>query len=369
MRQQQVVPDRYTPGGHVRFRRATLEAFRARQAERATAGETLTPLRALEELARLAAVAAGTLDEVSREALQIIQRVQPGVDLCFIARHAPTERDPWSVQVVAQEGITADMLEVYRRLRPSHEFATTAVVRSGKLEACADTSTETVRHATALFTRQMNLRSYLILPLHGKERLFGVLALMSRKPHAFSASDMVLLSAVANQVAAALISTDRLAAVRHALLAARDLTTLALEPPDAAPSARPRGAALAGLVEMFQKASAADVVCTLGFEQDVSVNEPRLWELARQACELRSLVPTIWGSGPNLHTGVAMHVLLPEGGHAAVAAAWKGTRESLEIDHTLLAILAGACVLASSRLGTHDEPARPERAHQRDWPD
>lgn len=346
--QQQLVPDMFTPGGHARFKRGTLEAFRERQSERATATETVTRLRALSDLARLAQ-GTGTPEEVAREALRIIQRVQPNVDLCCMVRHMPSEHNPWSVRLLAQEGFPEDVLEMYRRLAPNQESTTIAVLKSGKQEYCADTLGDNVRYGSVLFTRQLDIRSYLVLPLLGERSPFGVLVLLSRKTHAFAAGDMLFLATAANQLTSALISAQRLADVRKALRATHDMTVRAMLLPDGTPKEQARGTALAASVAIFQWASGADMVCTLGFEQNVTGDAPRLWELAARACERRSIEPSMWGSGEGLRTGVAMYVPLPGDRHAAVAAAWKGERATLELDYILLTALASACVHASLR--------------------
>src|SRR5262249_48602967 len=100
VRQGTLVPDARTAGGHVRFKRETLDAYCARFSMGGPAtGESAVaaPMRALAELAQLLATTA-PLEAVGEAAVAGVRRALPGIDACAVAMVRPEAGDPHALQ-------------------------------------------------------------------------------------------------------------------------------------------------------------------------------------------------------------------------------------------------------------------------------
>lgn len=346
-----LVPDMRTPHGHARFSLETLEAFRedlASEAPREMAREPGPEAVALE--ARLLAgmvqllTSKTEVSEVCGAALGIIKQLVPHVHMGHVALHTPTEGDPWGVRVVAHEGYTPDAITTYWELgQASGPFTTDEVVRTGKMVRIETPKHPggPVRSGTMLFLRQLDVHTFVALPLLAGGRSIGALVLLSHRPHAWGAAEVELLQAVADHLGATVAAAQVLTRRRRMLSGGRDLVALALRL-----KGRDAVEAFERLAEEYRVASDAVGICVLGLGQDVLVGDERLREHAARA-RVEGVPRLDFLDGEELiQTVVASALELPGGERAGLAAIWPGRRTDLEAQHKLLTIFGGACVLA-----------------------
>jgi excisionase family DNA binding protein len=352
IQQRQIQPDRYTPGGHVRFRRATLEAFRARLADAPAAGGMSARIRELGSMARRLTLARDSA-AICQTALDCICQAERNVDMCYIALHRPSERDPLGLQPVASWALPEGFFAFYERLRPSYDFTTTAVLASGEPRIYADTTEDRLPRGSSLLVRWTKTRSYAVLPILGRDRPIGVIVVLSRAPHTFGPSELLFLTGVAAQLSVALVSVRQLARWQTALRGAQQLTGRMFR----SPTGGTPPSALVDLAAAYRMASSACGVCTLGLADDLRMAGPRALQLAQRARETGHPQRAVWRQGRGATTGLAACIPQADGPDGAVAATWQGLREHCEADQVLLVIFGEACAALSSHAG--DEPAGP----------
>jgi excisionase family DNA binding protein len=201
-----LVPDEVTPGGHLRFRRTTLDAFHDRLAARAAtrAGATAAALRLLADVARLL-VRERPLAELCASMTTSIPRALPGVDLCVVSRVVPHPEDRLAMAAIASWGLPDDVRARFNRLRTTFRFASTTAVRTLTPQYCED-ATATLQHTgTAEINRIWPIGHYAILPIIAQGEAAGLIACAGHGPRHFSESDQTLLGALADLLAAAFL--------------------------------------------------------------------------------------------------------------------------------------------------------------------
>jgi GAF domain len=352
VRKGSLVPDMRTPRGHVRFRPQTIEAYRQRLQEtesRALAPPALpiasekAPAGVLAEMAR-ALVAGEDMQEIGRIALDGIRRVMPNAHMGYIARHAPTERDPWRVRMLALDHYPMEAIQAFGRLRPTYEFSLTAALQTGKIEGSGDTATEDVRSGSTLLMRLLQARSYVVLPILADQHPIGVMGVISRMSYAFGPGEVLFLSQVADQLAVAITISARLRSQRAMLEASGRLTMRAQEGRARAGATAPV-ADLDKLASMYRAASGAYTVCSAGLGVDLMAKDDRIQALARLAAERGQQQVDIWDDNDRPATGLAANIPLPGRWRAAVAAGWAGLRDTPEADLALLVVFGAACLM------------------------
>lgn len=200
-----LAPDERTPGGHVRFRRATLDAYRLRLGESAATGETAltAPMRAVRELT--ATLLAGDAPEdVARRAVEELRHAVPGIDSCAVAAVAPRPGDPFDLRTLAEHGTPADVIDEFQRSHRTFRFASTTVLRTLDAEICEDTGRGQLHTGTRRVTRLWPIGAYAICPIVAAGRPLGIVVCTSRRPRRFNASERTFLHAVADLLALAL---------------------------------------------------------------------------------------------------------------------------------------------------------------------
>ncbi len=354
VRQGAIVPDAHTPGGHMRFREQTLIAFRDRLAEgSATAGTLFASVGALGDLARLLGECA-PFERVCNAAIAGIQTALPGVDICAIAVRADDPLDPAGLRCVVSAGVPDWAFADYVRLHRTFKFATAVTLRSGEMELCEDTASESMHTGTARICRALRLGAYAILPIGAGRQTFGVLNCSCHRPHLFSDHERAFLRGVADHLAAAYVTGAHLDALRLHVAVTSELTAAALGmrarrereaeiPCDTAPAGDdPR----TELGDIFRRLTGAARICAVGFGVDLLDDDRHLQELACAARDSKEPARRQWREGGILYTGVAVGVPTGMGSRAAAAAAWSGERQSLHGDSALLASFVAAYTLA-----------------------
>lgn len=202
---QLLIPDARTQGGHVRFRRETLEAFREQVMGLAVTSPTsvFAPMESLAELAHLLAERQPA-EEVASAAIQGITHALHGIDGCIISVVVPEPHDRLALHVLARYGLPENVIARFERLRTTYKFATTAALRTLEPQICENTATEPLHTGTAEIRRIWQLGAYIALPLVKDGEALGVLLCVSRHPRAFSERERTFLRGIADMLTVAL---------------------------------------------------------------------------------------------------------------------------------------------------------------------
>lgn len=354
VRQGLIVPDQFTPGGHARFRRETLEAYRAHLTDSAatTRQGVVAPAQVLAEVAHLLTAPTG-LEQVAGAVVEGIRRALPGVDMCCVSVRTGDPADRLRMRVLAQHGFPHWIFTDYRRYRMTFRFATTTALQTLEPQICADATRDAVFSGTAQLFRSLRLGAYLVQPIFWGGEALGIIACVYQHPHSFDDAEQTFVRGVADELAAALQNSGQLQQLTSNLSHARVLMHHALmlrtEPRAAPPASDGPAEETPGQVmgELFQHLTGAKAVCALGFGMDLPTNNPYLLNLACRACADDEMAHHEWSEKGVLHTGVAASVPLHEGRRAGVAAIWRGARTAPEADHALLVTFAGAFIVAN----------------------
>jgi len=370
-----LVPDSFTPGGHARFRRETLDAF----AQRLASPPVTSSAGLLPELARTLPLPNGS-QAFCQLAFARIRQAVPAITMCGVAVRSPTPADPQALAQIAQEGFSPRLGEMFAQLRPNLEFGATTVLRTHLPEVCADTiKTRTLRLGTERLVRRGGLGAYAILPMLLGDETPGVLVVASTKPHHFPAWELSYLQSIADELAVALVCHNHVGCTRAQLATTAALIRRALELRaglDDFPSAggqdgaqsRSREQALAQLCAQFVACSDATVADVLlaspsRFSAAAALSQANVGQECvsddARARHLRALLAavaqartggacqrTCWVDEDGPQTAVALSLPLACGERIAVGAVWHGERMDRAGDEGLLVALGGACVLA-----------------------
>jgi hypothetical protein len=348
VRQRLIVPDSQTPGGHLRFSLATLEAFRARLAQGPAAGgvDNYATERTLTRLAHLLVTGVES-EQICQAAVAEVRTGLPGVDMCAVMTRAGDPSDRLRLRVVAQDNYPATAFADYARLHSTFRFATIDVLRDGVAAVCEDTARQPLHTGTARLCRRSRVGAYAIMPLRGREEALGVLACAGYAPRTFDERELAFLQGVGDMLATALSAAKRHARLAANLATGSALIRAALSPchdTGSAEAAADGNAARLGAA--FLHLTGALEVCALGFGSDLPPRHPRLRELACRACAADEPVHEAWSEGGTLHTGIAASVPVRGPLRGGVAALWHGERPLPGADHALLVTFAGAYLLA-----------------------
>lgn len=365
VRQHLIVPDTHTPGGHLRFRRQTLEAYRARLVESSATGESLifAQLRLLTRLGHLLATEA-TFTTLSKEAVASISHALPGIERCCIAVRPPSldPHDRHALRLIAQQGFPRGVFTCFKNLHTTFRFAATSAMRNLAPEICADTTRRPVYNGTASIQRDVPLGCYAVMPILDDDEALGVLVCIGSTPHDFSAHDLTFLQGVADLLAASLKATRHMQQFNDYLTSSQELAREALRMRAHAATTRHDLAAEDAVTqsapdldltwqrqlgEMFLRLSGAESICALGFGADLPTEDSHLRALACQACAGDGvLAHEQWRENGILHTGIGASVPIVSRLRAGVSARWLGQRRMIEADYALLASFASAYLIA-----------------------
>lgn len=205
IRQGALAPDERTPGGHVRFRCATLDTYRQRLGESAATGETAlaAPMRAVHELTG-ALLTRDAPEDLAQRAVDELRRALPGIDACTVATVAPRPGDPLALRPLAEHGTPADVVDEFERSHRTFRFATTTVLRTLEAEICENTGRAHLHTGTRRVSRLWPIGAYAICPIVAAARPLGVVTCVSHRPRRFNAAERMFLHAVADLLALAL---------------------------------------------------------------------------------------------------------------------------------------------------------------------
>lgn len=200
-----LIPDELTPGGHLRFRHATLEAFRDRLAAcpATGGGAAAPPLRLLADLCGLLARDVA-LDAFAVRIVTEVPRALPGITMCTVARVVDEPDDRLAPRIIAHWQLPDEVRARFERLKTTFKFAITTVLRTLSPEYCEDASAAPLHTGTLELQRIWPLGSYAALPAIAGDRAVGALICSGPAPRRFTEHDQALLGAVADLLSIAL---------------------------------------------------------------------------------------------------------------------------------------------------------------------
>lgn len=398
-----LAPDRYTPGGHLRFRRATLEGFAARlKREPATNNPHV-----LSELVDTLSERQGDVAFCHRAFARIRQAV-PEFTMYAVVLSAPTPRDPYALDQLAEDGFPPNAYTLFTQLRPDLEFASTTVLRTHAPEICEDTlkKMRRLRLGTVRLAPHVGMRAFAIIPILVKDTILGLLIVASPKPHAIPPAEVSFLQSIAADLGIALSCHDHLHDLRSGLLAVAELTVrahalhaeiAALAARDAADrgsheaaherllraigelraiflrgsaaeEAFPPGSACAEEVALRQIHQASGDAGPSGSYPDVlaaCASTPACGCVSRQLSELlqrarHSPLPLReeWTEADGVHTAIAVSLPVEGGRRLTAGASWRGQRLEPDADEVLLLAFGGACALVMGAAAVVAVPPR-----------
>ncbi len=200
-----LIPDERTPGGHLRFRRTSLEAFRDRMSAWPATGSGVAtaPVHLLADLCGL--LARGVAPETLAERIVIgLPRALPGIEMCYVARVVAEPDDRLAPRIIARTSLPDEVWTLFEQFKTTFRFAVTTVLRTLSPEYCQDASAAPLHTGTLELRRIWALGSYAALPAIAAGRPVGALMCAGPAPRHFTDHDRALLGAVADLFAIAL---------------------------------------------------------------------------------------------------------------------------------------------------------------------
>ena len=351
IRQNLIVPDQFTPGGHARFRRETLESFRLRLADipATSRGGALVPVRALAQVARML-VEARQLEEVCQTAVDAIRRVLPAVDRCQIIVRTGNAQGGLDLRVMAEHNLPATYFSDYLRLRGTFRFVTTTAMCTREDQFCEQVSVACGHSGTLYLMERLRATAYGVIPILTADDALGVVVCLTREPHRFTEEECTFLHGIADELAVALIAAAQQRQLAASMTISRMLMQRATQARAAlasSPDAEAHMLAVRELGALFTSLSGASELCTLGFEADLASEITHLTDLASAARAGDEAVTATWRMGGKRFAAVGASVPVRTQHRGGVAAAWTGERPFPEADHALLLTFAGALVVCA----------------------
>ncbi|HLJ80040.1 MAG TPA: GAF domain-containing protein [Ktedonobacterales bacterium] len=355
VRQGLIAPDQLTPGGHARFRRETLAAYRVHLTDSAATSRegVMAPARVLAEVAHLL-TAPTKLEQVASAVVEGIRRALPGVDMCCVSVRSGDPADRNRMRLLAQHGFPHWIFTDYSRYRSMFRFATTTALQTLEAQFCEDATRDAVFSGTAHLFRSLRLGAYAVQPIMWNNEALGTIACIYQHAHPFDDAERTFLRGVADELASALQNSDQLqqltSDLSHAQLLMRHALLLRADPTarvtfdDGNEQPETCGQVMGTL---FQHLTGAREVCALGFGKDLPTSNLHLLDLACRACAGDEMAHDEWSENGVLYTGLGASVPLRRRLRAGVAAIWPGSRTALDADHALLVTFAGAYIVAT----------------------
>lgn len=384
-----LIPDGHTPGGHLRFRRQTLEHF----ADRLHCEPATNRSSSLTELVATLALREGDIAFCHRAFARIRQAI-PAFTMYAVAWSAPTPSDPHAIEPLIQEGFPPHLMPQYQKMRPNLEFATTTALRTMEPELCEDIAKKhPLRMGTSSLLRRRELRSFAIVPIVIQESPLGVLVVASAKPHRIPPPEVSFLQSIAADLGVALSCHAHLNDLRSSLAVAADLALRAAQL-QAEVTSLP-------YVQWERMITGIDELCDLlcggsGAEEVVVLGEtlrhvrtpakhqcssddtaapvatgsmPSTYDTAAGAGkspQLDELVARVrtqgdseseretWSEVDGTHCALALNLPAGRLERVTVGAAWHGERREPEADEALLLAFASACTLLLGAVAPQD---------------
>lgn len=344
-----LVPDATTPGGHYRFREATLLAFaeRLRHGAATSAASAVAPLRVLSALTHMAACGEH-VDAICAEAVAGIRRTQHGCDMCAIMQLHEPEDACISGECLAQagfpDGFIDEWIQVVREGRL--ELASRVAVRTRQPIVYEDTHTVQMHFGTTVLVRKANIRSLVIVPIIADSLSLGVLVCASSHAQRFIGADLEFLQAICDAIALSMGAARYTATTRQLIAAALDVRRASV-PDDLAGAGTP-STRLASLDKIVRTCVRANSTWISGFpgQEDTALRCTLLLDLTCRAWGSSHLEVARTRENNAVWTAAAVSIMLRQGARGVVGVVWRGEHRPSAADHALLVTYAASCLVA-----------------------
>lgn len=338
VRKAKLAPDAYTPGGHARFRRETLQQFSDRLAlDSATGGDG--------SIARALSSAVSTLSHITDLEPVCEAVVDAALMACpsFAACIALACRDDCpreGFRLIASRGVDERLMLEYNWLRrhPGVDFISSLVARNGERLLIPDIQAEeqSVPDGTRRLFTSAGWRSVAVLPCVSEGQTIGLLVCLGRVTCGLCDPEIAALEQLADVMTVALRRWRRDVATRRQTEAMSELIVLA----QTCAGRGHRDGDLLTLRHICQQGARAKLVCEWGIDgaKDETAPEP-LAELLRAAAAEGATQRAEW-SGDD---GATVAVAIPAptaGSRASVGAIWRKVDMRSGMELALLQVYA-----------------------------
>lgn len=343
VRKMKLIPDAYTPGGHARFRRETLERFRDRLTlDSATGGDGSIARAVARAVASLSHSLA--LQPVCDAVVDAALMACPGFETCLALAHDERCVSGSDLRLLAERGLPERISLEYRFLkrRPGLDFITAQVARSQTPYLCGDilSANAATPEGGLLTLSGGGYRSCAALPCVSDDVTLGILMCLGRAPCDLSEPETVALGNLADVLTVALRRQRREEATHRQSEAIGDLmrqTQLA-----ASDSVDP----LTDVRRICRQGARARLVGEWGLTES-NVPQP-LADLLRAAASAAAPQRAEWIA----QDGPRVALAIPATAHgrpAAVGAVWRRQDFGAGMELALLQVYAQACIAIASR--------------------
>lgn len=344
VRRLKLIPDSYTPGGHARFRRETLERFSERLAlDSATGGDGSIARALANAVASLSHFTA--LEPVCAAVVDATLAACPSFEGCMvIAYNDDSQRSDF--QLLASRGIPKQLATEYRWLRrhPGVEFITSTVAKQRTRFLCGDLQAPgaDVPEGGLQALSSASWRSCAALPCVSDGQTLGLLVGLGRTPCGFTEPEVAALVNLADVVTVALRRWRRDEAAQR-----QTETIGALMRQSQAIAGRAADDDISTLRQICQQGARAKLVREWGITADEESQTPApLAELLRAAAAADAPQRAEWTEPEGASIALATPTL---DGRAAVGAIWRRQDMRSGMELALLQVYAQACAEAVSR--------------------
>lgn len=343
VRKMKLIPDAYTPGGHVRFRRETLERFRDRLTlDSATGGDGSIARAVARAVASLSHCI--TLQPVCEAVVDAALMACPGFETCMVVAHDERCRSGSDLRLLAERGLPERVSREYRflRRRPGLDFITAQVARSRTPFLCGDvlSTSAAVPEGGLLTLSGGGYHSCAALPCASDDVTLGLLICLGHAPCDLSEPESVALGNLADVLTVALRRQRREEATRRQSAAIGELMRQAQLP--ASDGVDPFSEAR----RICRQGAQARLVGEWGLIES-NVPQP-LADLLRAAANTAAPQRAEWIEQDGPRVALAISAQAP--GHpAAVGAVWRRQDFGAGMELALLHVYAQTCVTIASR--------------------
>jgi excisionase family DNA binding protein len=344
IRNNVLVPDLVTNGGHYRFSRATLEAYAEHIAhEPLTSNADLLTI-----LPKMLTLPDGKA-RMCRQTFAVIERRIPDMTAFVVVEPVNAPGGEPAAQITSSLRFPRALLRQFAAAYGRQDMATSRVLASGEPFYCDDVRTQIVPYSgSQRLNRRSPYRAYAVLPLALEGAVFGTLGICSRLPHRFLAEEKEALDKAARSLAIALDC--------HNAVRGRQLRLMALgRLLDASFAYRSKSVRRRGphtfqaeeLLRRFQEDTVAEEIFVAGVGAGLVPRSEHSHYLARQIVDGSATAADQWSDEHGPLTGVA--IAFPHGAASPIAlgGVWRGTLDDTAEYSALLSTLAGAYALGS----------------------
>jgi excisionase family DNA binding protein len=347
VRRMKLIPDAYTPGGHARFRRETLERFSDRLAlDSATGGDGSMSRAVASAVASLSHFTG--LQPVCEAVVEAALAACPGFESCLaVARYDDCQpRD--ELRLLASRGLQKRLATEYLwlRRRPGLEFISTNVVRQNARFLCSDVlaASATVPDGGLKALTSAGYRCCAVLPCVSDGLTLGMLICLGSSPCSLSEPELVALGNLADVLTVALRRARRDEATQRQTEAIGEL----MRQTHAVHGDETRADDLYTLRRICQRGARARLVREWGIAPTDMESPAPLADLLRAAAAADAPQRIEWAEDDGGRIALAIPAQAWDR-RAAVGAIWRRRDVCTGMELALLQVYAQACSAVASR--------------------